>query len=105
MRSVWISTTGTRGMNFLRGLGRWSGVCVALGMLAPDLALVAAAVVDRGPAGGPRVAVFPFALAAWDPFLWQCVRNSAAGAAVVAAGSLVLGVGLAGLVVRRRFWG
>ena len=45
------------------------------------------------------------ALAVWDPFVWDCLWNSVAVAGVVAIGSLALGVGLARVVARWRFWG
>lgn len=92
-------------MGFLRGLGRWAGMGLWLVVLAPALALVPAAVLDRGPAGEVRASVFPLALGALDPFVWDCLRNSLAVAVAVSAGSLALGVHLARLVVLRRFWG
>jgi ABC-type Fe3+ transport system permease subunit len=79
------------------------GVVALLGL--PVLLLVPAAVLDVGPSGAPRVSLFPMALAVWDPFVWVCVRNSVINAAIVAAGSLVLGLALARAVGPWRFWG
>ncbi|HEX8203628.1 MAG TPA: Fe3+ ABC transporter permease [Isosphaeraceae bacterium] len=84
---------------------RSSGVVLVGLVFVPALALVPAAVLDRGPDGSVRGTVFHVALAASDPFVWACVRNSAAAAAAVAAGSLVGGVGLARIATRWRFWG
>jgi ABC-type Fe3+ transport system permease subunit len=92
-------------MRLLRWLGRWAGTGLWFIVLAPALALMPAAVLDRGPAGAVRPTLFPAALAALDPFVREGVRNSLVVAAVVAGVSLVLGVGLAWGAVRRRFWG
>jgi iron(III) transport system permease protein len=73
--------------------------------VAPTLALIAACVVDRGPTGTVRISVFPVALTVLDPFIWDCLANSAAVSSVVAPISLVLGVSLARIVARWRFWG
>lgn len=73
--------------------------------LMPASGLIAAAVLDRGPTGVVRVSAFPMALAVWDPFVWDCLWNSVAVAGVVAMGSLVVGVSLARIVARWRFWG
>ncbi len=81
------------------------GACLLVALLLPALAILPSAVVDRGPDGRARVSPFPIAIAAFDPFVWTCARNSAAVASAVAAGSLAIGVGLALLVHRRRFWG
>jgi len=93
------------GMRILRWLGRWAGTGLWVAVLAPALALVPAAVLDRGAGGAVRPTLFPLALAALDPFLWDCARNSVAVALCVTLGSLVLGIGLARVVVRWRFWG
>jgi iron(III) transport system permease protein len=92
-------------MRVVRGLGRWAGAGLWVAVLAPALALVPAAVLDRGPEGTIRPTLFPLALAALDPLVWDCLRNSAVLALVVALGSLVLGTGLARIAVRWRFWG
>lgn len=77
----------------------------AAALLALILALVPTAVLDRGPGGAIRPTLFPAALAAFDPFLWNCARNSLVNATIVTIGSLVLGVGLARVIARWRFWG
>jgi iron(III) transport system permease protein len=99
MMLMWI------GMRVVRGLARWAGTGLWVAVLAPALALLPAALLDRGPEGTVRPSVFPLALAALDPFVWDCVRNSATAALVVALGSLVLGTVLARVTVRWRFWG
>jgi len=80
---------------------------VGLWLLVPTIALglLPAAVLDRGPSGEVRPTLFPFALVALDPFVWDCVRNSLAVATIVSFLSWILGVNLARLVTRRRFWG
>ena len=92
-------------MDSSRGLGRGATAGLWLVALIPASGLVAAAVLDRGPSGLVRVSAFPMALAIWDPFVWDCVWNSVAVASVVAIGSLAVGVGLARIVARWRFWG
>ncbi|MEA2633050.1 MAG: hypothetical protein QOE66_3269 [Chloroflexota bacterium] len=92
-------------MRVVRWLGRWAGTGLWVAVLAPALALLPAAVLDRGPGGAVRPTLLPLALAALDPFLWDCARNSVVVAVVVASGSLVLGTGLARAGVRWRFWG
>jgi iron(III) transport system permease protein len=89
----------------LRGLGPWARAGLGALVLGPIAALGLGAVCDRGPGGAVGVTAFHGALAVLDPYVWSCARNSLAVAAGVAAGSLVLGVGLARVVVRRRFWG
>src|SRR3954463_3453574 len=93
------------GMRLVRWLGRWAGTGLWVAVLAPALALLPAAVLDRGPGGAARPTLLPLALAALDPFLWACAWNSAVVALVVALGSLWLGAGPAPRGVRRRFWG
>jgi iron(III) transport system permease protein len=93
------------GMRLLRWLGRWAGTGLWVAVLAPALALVPAAVLDRGAGGTVRPTLFPLALAALDPFLWESARNSVAVALCVTLGSLVLGISLARVAVRWRFWG
>jgi iron(III) transport system permease protein len=92
-------------MGFVRRLGRWVGTALGVVVLAQAVALAPAALLDRGPGGDVRATLFPAALAAFDPFLWDCARNSLVAAVAVTFGSLVLGVGLAWVVVRWRFWG
>ncbi|MGE5754320.1 MAG: Fe3+ ABC transporter permease [Planctomycetaceae bacterium] len=92
-------------MRLLRRLGRWAGAGLWFVVLAPALAVVPAAVLDRGPDGAARPTLFPAALVALDPFVREGVRNSLVVAAAVAGVSLVLGVGLARGAVGRRFWG
>jgi len=92
------------GMGWFRGLGRIAGLGLLAALAVPALALLPAAVLDRGPGGDVRLSWLPIALAALDPFVWQCARNSAAVAALVTAGSVAVGVGL-GTVFGRRFWG
>jgi len=92
-------------MRLLRGLGRLAGLVAGGLVLVPLLALVPAAVADRGPDGSVRGTALYVALAAWDPYVWQGLANSLVVAAAVTLGSLLLGVALAGAVARRRFWG
>lgn len=92
-------------MRLLRGIGRWAGTGLWLLVLAPAIALVPATVFDRGPGGEVRTSLFPFALVALDPFVWDSARNSLAVAVVVALVSLFGGVLLGRLVARRGYWG
>ena len=86
--------------------GARGAAAVVLGVaLAPLGALVAAACVDRGPDGSVRPALFPAALAALDPWVWDGARNSLVMAVAVTAAARVVGVGAARLATRRRFWG
>jgi len=90
-----------------RAIARATTSVLGLILLAPLLTLVPAAVLDIGPApeARARFSVFPLALAALDPLIWTSLWNSVAVAVIVAAGSLVIGVGLGAMVARRRFWG
>src|SRR5438874_422264 len=92
-------------MGWLRGLGRVAGFGLLAVLLLPALAPWISAAIDRGPDGSPRVSPFPIALAAFDPFLRECVRDSSIVALLVAAGSLAAGVVLGELAATRRFWG
>jgi ABC-type Fe3+ transport system permease subunit len=92
-------------MRFLRWFGDRAGLALWPIVLAPALALVLATIVDRGPAGNVRAGAFALGLGVFDPFVWDCLRNSLVVAAAVTCGSLALGVPLAGLFARRRFWG
>jgi ABC-type Fe3+ transport system permease subunit len=91
------------------GWHRWPirvlGGLLLVALLIPSLASWPSALLDRGPDGSPRVSAFPIALAAFDPFVWTCARNSAAAAGLVACGSMVIGMGLASIAGRWRFWG
>ena len=73
--------------------------------LAPIVALIPASFLDRGPGGSCRLSFFPMALTALDPHIWECFRNSILMAMAVALASRFLGVGIADIVTRRRFWG
>jgi ABC-type Fe3+ transport system permease subunit len=92
-------------MGWLRGVGRWAGVGLGGVLLAWLVALGPAAMLDRGPGGDVRPSLLPAALVVLDPFVWDCARNSVVVAAVVAAGSLILGLALARVVVGWQFWG
>jgi len=92
-------------MGGFRGMGRWAGAVLWALALAPVPALVAAAVLDRGPGGEVRPTLFPAALTALDPFTWDCARNSLVMAAAVTLAARVVGVHLARLVARGRFHG
>lgn len=92
-------------MRRVRGLVRWAGAVLWAAALLPAPALVAAAWLDRGPDGAGRPTVFPAALSALDPYVWDAARNSLAMAAAVTAAARVVGVGLARVAARRRFWG
>jgi iron(III) transport system permease protein len=80
-------------------------VLLAVLLAAPVVALGTSAVMDQGPGGSSRATVFHLALTAWDPFVWDCARQSILAATLVAAGSWPIGVGLARVVGRWRFWG
>jgi iron(III) transport system permease protein len=75
--------------------------------LVPAVALILAVCFDRGPAGEPRFSphAFPVVLWIFDDFAWTCARNSVLFALVISLASLLIGVGLGWLLVRRRFWG
>ena len=92
-------------MGWLGGLARLTGGSLLAVLLLPSLAAWPSAFLDRGPDGSPRASIFPIALTLFDPFVWACARNSLVVAATVAAGSLVVGVGLGLIVGRWRFWG
>ncbi len=91
------------------GLIRASVVLAKFGMcllvVAPLLALGGMAVLDRGPDGAWRGSAFAAALVLFDPLTWDCLRHSAVVAGIVAVGSFVLGVPMARVMVRWRFWG
>ncbi|WP_435019270.1 ABC transporter permease subunit [Tundrisphaera sp. TA3] len=92
----------------VRGMGgaaRAIGFGVMAVLWLPALAIVPAAVIDRGPDGTPRLSPLPLALAVLDPFAWACAANSALAASAVAAGSLLIGVVVGTISGRRRFWG
>ncbi len=72
--------------------------------IAPALALVLMAGFDRAGEGEVRFSLLPMALAALDPFVWTCMRNSVIFAVVLTAASLLVGVGLGWAVGRRRSW-
>ncbi len=92
-------------MGLVRGIGRLLAIGLGAIVLLPALALVPAALVERGPAGEPRSTILFLGLTAWDPFLRGAMANSVALAAGVALGSTVLGVALASATTRRQFWG
>lgn len=79
---------------------------LGLALLAPWLALCAAALLDVGP--GPdfpvRLSLFPMVLAAYDTLTATSFVNSLGVAAMVTCGSLCCGVALARVLVRWRFW-
>jgi ABC-type Fe3+ transport system permease subunit len=92
-------------MRSLRGLGRGLAWATAAALVGLVLALVPAAVLDRGPNGAVRATAFPAGLVLSDPFLWYSARNSLVNAAAVTLGSLVLGVYLGRVAARWRFRG
>ena len=73
-------------------------------ILAPALALVAAALLDVGPAATVRFSIFPLALAVYDPLVTTSLWHSVVVAAAVAVGSLVVGVSLGRIIAREPFW-
>lgn len=85
--------------------GRLGGVLVWGFAALPVLGLASASVLDRGPDGVARVTVFNIALAALDPQVWDAFRNSLLNASAVTLAARWIGVGLARVVTRRRFWG
>lgn len=78
---------------------------VAALTLTPILALLPAAVLDRGPGGSVRASFLYVALAVWDPFVWSCLWHSVTMAVIVSSGSWALGVALGRMIGRWRFWG
>src|SRR4051794_1805740 len=92
-------------MSLGRCLGWFAVAVLGALVLGPLLALVPSALIDVGPGGASRATAFYLALAASDPFTWECAPQSLTMAVVVAAGSLALGVGLARALGRWRFWG
>src|SRR3954453_9146248 len=92
-------------MKLLRGLGRVTGASAWIVALSPIFALIPASLLDSGPEGSTRLTFFPTALAALDPHIWECSRNSFLMAVAVTLASRFLGVGIARIVIRRRFWG
>jgi ABC-type Fe3+ transport system permease subunit len=85
-------------MQKFRVMGRAAGAVLWALALAPLLALGPAAVFDRGAGGTVRPTLFPIALAALDPFVWDCIRNSLVLAATVTLASGVAGVATARMV-------
>jgi ABC-type spermidine/putrescine transport system permease subunit II len=57
---------------------------------------------DRSAAGSPRLALFPAALTLFDPYIWECFRNSLVIAVATAALALVWGVVLGWMIARFR---
>ncbi len=85
--------------------GRLGGVLAWALAALPVVSLALASVLDLGPDGVVRASVFNVALAALDPHVWDACRNSLLNAAAVTLAARVLGVGLARVATRRRFWG
>src|SRR5262245_51992779 len=92
-------------MRWIRRLAIAAGLALGVVLLLPALAPLPAAFVDMAPDGTVRPTVLPIALGAFDPFVRLCARTSLKAAALVAGGSLILGVGLARLTTTWRFWG
>ncbi len=92
-------------MGVNRVLGRCSATVIGAVAMLPALALLVAVAFDQGPSGKVRPTLFPIALAALDDSIWQCARNSLAVAIAVTIASRTVGVTLARIVVRWRFWG
>ena len=86
----------------LRWLIGWSLLTL---LVVPAWALAPALVVDRGPEGEARLSALPAALVIFDPAVGRCVRNSVVAAALVTVAALSLGLVLATVLERRRFWG
>jgi iron(III) transport system permease protein len=86
---------------------RRSSFAVQILRLVPWIALVLAAVLDRGPQGETRFSAhfLPVVLWVYDDFAWTCARNSVVFAGVVTLISLGMGVTAAWLGARRQFWG
>ncbi|HEV3163521.1 MAG TPA: ABC transporter permease subunit [Isosphaeraceae bacterium] len=91
-------------MRVVRGLGWLAGAAIGVAVLAPVGALLPAAIIDRGSAGSVRGSLLYVALAVFDPFVWTCLGNSLMVALAVAVGSWWIGVGLARMIGRWRFW-
>ncbi len=74
---------------------RWA-VRSLLGLVAalPVGAVAIAAVIDFGPDGEGRISALPIALRVSSDFTWTCARNSLTFAGLIAALSLVLGLGI-----------
>jgi len=88
----------------IRLIARWAS-SLALGLLiaGPLAAVTACALVDRGPEGEVRASLFPLALAALDPFVWTCTRQSATAAALATLLAMGAGVFLGRLIGERGF--
>jgi iron(III) transport system permease protein len=92
-------------MQRLRESLRWMSWALLCAASVAPFALVPQAVLDWGPRGEPRVSAFPLVLALCDPFVWDCVFNSVAVAAIVACVAVPVGLALAAATARRRYWG
>jgi ABC-type Fe3+ transport system permease subunit len=92
-------------MKMFRWLRRLGVAVLWAAALAPALALLPAAVLDRGPDGSIRPSLFPIAMSLLDPLVGDCTRNSLTMAALVTFAARVVGVGLARVATRWRFWG
>lgn len=73
--------------------------------VAPLAALVGSALLDRGPEGQARYTAFPAALVVFDPYTWDCARNSLIVALLVTAVSVLVGLPVGRTLMRWRFWG
>ncbi|WP_165247804.1 hypothetical protein [Paludisphaera soli] len=88
----------------IRLVARWSS-SIALGLLVvgPPAAIAACALVDLGPDGELRATLFPVAIAALDPFVWTCLRQSATTAGLASLTAVVVGVVVGRLIGDRAF--
>ncbi|WP_435007643.1 ABC transporter permease [Tundrisphaera lichenicola] len=92
-------------MNWLRGPVRVAGLGLLMVLALLPMTPWIASAIDRGPGGSARLSAFPIALALFDPFILECSLHSVIVALLVAAGSMILGGGLAHLSGPRSFWG
>ncbi|MDG3006553.1 hypothetical protein [Paludisphaera mucosa] len=88
----------------IRLVAGWlSSIALGLLVVGPLAALGVCALVDRGPGGEARASLFPVAVAALDPYVWTCLRNSATTAGLATLASMVAGVAIGRLIGDRGF--
>src|SRR5262249_1015902 len=110
-RALWYDTSVLEAqsrdlrMRWIRRLAVAAGLAIGVLLLLPALAPLPAAFIDVAPDGTIRPTMLPIGVGAFDPFVRVCARTSLKAAALVAGGSLILGLALARLTTAWRFWG
>ncbi|WP_156512676.1 hypothetical protein [Planctomyces sp. SH-PL62] len=88
----------------IRLIASWfSSIALGLLVAGPLAAMGVCALLDRAPDGEVRASLFPVAIAALDPFVWACVRNSVVVAGLAASTAMVAGVVVGRLIGDRAF--